>query len=151
VREPRAERGDVEDDRSGEGSQLRMRGDGSAHRAELDGCGADEDRRGQGEIERGARNQGPTRRQREQAERALWDWYLEWGGIARVCITDRRLLRALGFLSPGRPGRSVGDDAGAAESTPPSPLPAAAPVPQLTEGSQPGLALVRSEEGSRVA
>lgn len=31
-------------------------------------------------------------------ERDLWNWYLEWSGIARVAITDRRLLKALGFL-----------------------------------------------------
>jgi hypothetical protein len=31
------------------------------------------------------------------AERKLWDWYLEWSRIARVAITDRRLLRQLGF------------------------------------------------------
>ena len=32
------------------------------------------------------------------AERALWDWYLEWGGIARAVISDRKLLKALGYL-----------------------------------------------------
>lgn len=32
------------------------------------------------------------------AEQALWNWYLEWSGIARVVIRDRRLLRLLGFL-----------------------------------------------------
>jgi hypothetical protein len=34
----------------------------------------------------------------EAAERKLWAWYLEWSRIARVAITDRRLLRQLGFL-----------------------------------------------------
>jgi hypothetical protein len=29
---------------------------------------------------------------------ALWSWYLEWSGIARVAIKDRRVLRMLGFL-----------------------------------------------------
>lgn len=33
----------------------------------------------------------------EEAERKLWAWYLEWSRIARVAITDRRLLRQLGF------------------------------------------------------
>lgn len=32
------------------------------------------------------------------AEEGLWSWYLEWSGIARVAIRDRRMLRALGFL-----------------------------------------------------
>lgn len=32
------------------------------------------------------------------AEDALWSWYLEWSTIARTVITDRRLLRRLGFL-----------------------------------------------------
>lgn len=33
----------------------------------------------------------------EAAEKALWTWYLEWSGIARATIHDRRALRALGF------------------------------------------------------
>ena len=35
---------------------------------------------------------------REAAEQELWTWYLEWSAIARVAISDRRLLRSLGFL-----------------------------------------------------
>jgi len=35
---------------------------------------------------------------RERSEQAMWSWYLEWSGIARVAITDRNLLRVLGFL-----------------------------------------------------
>lgn len=31
-------------------------------------------------------------------EQALWNWHLEWSGIARVVIRDRRPLRLLGFL-----------------------------------------------------
>ncbi|GAB5543295.1 MAG: hypothetical protein SangKO_030550 [Sandaracinaceae bacterium] len=34
----------------------------------------------------------------EAAEQELWTWYLEWSAIARVAISDRRLLRSLGFL-----------------------------------------------------
>src|SRR5690606_6857744 len=34
----------------------------------------------------------------QEAEEALWNWYLEWSGIARIAIRNRRLLRALGFL-----------------------------------------------------
>lgn len=36
------------------------------------------------------------------AETALWDWYLEWSGIARAAIQDRVLLRTLGFLRSRR-------------------------------------------------
>jgi hypothetical protein len=34
----------------------------------------------------------------EEAVNKLWGWYLEWGGIARTVISDRRVLRSLGFL-----------------------------------------------------
>lgn len=34
----------------------------------------------------------------EAAEAELWAWYLEWSTIARTVITNRRHLRALGFL-----------------------------------------------------
>jgi hypothetical protein len=33
----------------------------------------------------------------EEAERQLWDWYLEWSTIVQTAIKDRRLLRELGF------------------------------------------------------
>jgi hypothetical protein len=39
----------------------------------------------------------PSERE-EMLERDLWNWYLEWSGIARIAISDRRLLRTLGFL-----------------------------------------------------
>jgi hypothetical protein len=39
------------------------------------------------------------------AEKALWDWYLEWSTIVRTDITNRRLLRYLGFLK--RPSGEV--------------------------------------------
>ncbi|MGE0791083.1 MAG: hypothetical protein AB7S26_35755 [Sandaracinaceae bacterium] len=31
------------------------------------------------------------------AEKALWDWYLQWSTIVRTVVKSRRLLRALGF------------------------------------------------------
>jgi hypothetical protein len=34
-----------------------------------------------------------------RAEDALWAWYLEWSRIARTAITNRTLLRQLGFLA----------------------------------------------------
>lgn len=37
----------------------------------------------------------------EQAERALWSWYLEWSAIARAAIRERGLRRALGFSPRG--------------------------------------------------
>lgn len=33
-----------------------------------------------------------------EAEERAWNWYLEWSGIARVVLSDRRILRSLGFL-----------------------------------------------------
>lgn len=41
-----------------------------------------------------------------EAEDRLWNWYLEWSQIARTVITDRRRLRALGFLR----GTESGDE-----------------------------------------
>ena len=38
------------------------------------------------------------RKARKAAEEAMWAWYLEWSTIARHAISDRNLLRALGFL-----------------------------------------------------
>lgn len=37
--------------------------------------------------------------ERERAEAALWDWYLEWSTIARSVVKGRRQLLQLGFLS----------------------------------------------------
>ena len=39
---------------------------------------------------------------RAAAEAHLWAWYLEWSGIARAVIKDRRILNALGFRGRGR-------------------------------------------------
>jgi hypothetical protein len=56
----------------------------------------------------------PDPEQLEQAEKAMWQWYLEWGEIARVAVKDRRLLRELGFLSAKRSlADEVADDAAA--------------------------------------
>ena len=38
----------------------------------------------------------------DRAERELWEWYLEWSQIARVAISDGRLLRRLGFRQTRR-------------------------------------------------
>ena len=43
-----------------------------------------------------------------KAEEAAWAWYLEWGGIARAVITDKRALYKLGF---GRKPRVAAHDA----------------------------------------
>ena len=39
---------------------------------------------------------------RDAAEAHLWAWYLEWSGIARATIKDRRVLNSLGFRGRGR-------------------------------------------------
>lgn len=61
----------------------------------------------------------------EKAEAALWAWYLEWSAIARRAITQRGLLRQLGFLRTTPSGKDVVvtddevlDDAPAARATP---------------------------------
>jgi hypothetical protein len=46
----------------------------------------------------------------QAAEDALWTWYLEWGGIARNVVSDRRLLRNLGFLQSRRSSDDDTDD-----------------------------------------
>jgi hypothetical protein len=43
------------------------------------------------------------------AEDAMWSYYLQWSAIARTAITDRRLLRQLGFLRPQR-GTGSGEE-----------------------------------------
>ena len=43
-----------------------------------------------------------------KAEADLWAWYLEWSQIARVAITQRSLLKEMGFLSSR--GRSGGEE-----------------------------------------
>jgi hypothetical protein len=50
--------------------------------------------------------------EQKTAELKLWNWYLEWGGIARTVIADRRLLRMLGFLAPTRSsdGNTIEDE-----------------------------------------
>jgi hypothetical protein len=44
----------------------------------------------------------PNVNNEQAAERALWNWYLEWSGIARAAIRDKRLLRSLGFRKTAR-------------------------------------------------
>lgn len=45
----------------------------------------------------------------EKAENDLWAWYLEWSQIARVAVTQRVLLRQMGFL-PTRKSRGDEDE-----------------------------------------
>jgi ribosomal protein L7/L12 len=45
-----------------------------------------------------------------QRETKLWAWYLQWSKIARAVITDRRQLKALGFLDDsGKPTKDEPD------------------------------------------
>jgi hypothetical protein len=53
----------------------------------------------------------------KEREDAMWHWYLEWSTIARQSITDRRLLRALGFLSHTGAGAAEGVDDDEADET----------------------------------
>ncbi len=71
----------------------------------------------------------------EAAERAMWAWYLEWAGIARLAIRDRRVLRALGFLRSKR-GGEVDLEPHDPVVTPPVPQPSPAPQtpPALPSG-----------------
>jgi hypothetical protein len=64
------------------------------------------------------------------AEAALWNWYLEWSTIARKVVTNRRLLRKLGFLKTASgevvdPPLDEDDDEGTANTTPAANTPAA--------------------------
>jgi len=54
----------------------------------------------------------PPAIEEQAAEDALWAWYLEWGGIARHVVSDRRALRAMGFLSrrPAGDGEDEGSE-----------------------------------------
>jgi len=69
----------------------------------------------------------------EQAEDAMWAWYLEWSKIARVAIKQRALLKQLGFLAARR-GNDEEDDA-----EPPAPPPTA---PARSTGTAPVAASV---------
>ncbi|MEO0326233.1 MAG: hypothetical protein AAF447_25015 [Myxococcota bacterium] len=59
----------------------------------------------------------------EAAEEAVWRWYLQWSAIARAVISDKRLLRLMGFRRTGRatptedPTPAPGNDAGATNGT----------------------------------
>jgi hypothetical protein len=59
-----------------------------------------------------------ARAEAAKAEDAMWAWYLEWSQFVRSAITNRRLLRQLGFLSSS--GSSVDEPAtqGSAATTP---------------------------------
>lgn len=52
------------------------------------------------------------------AQEAMWAYYLLWSAIARSTISDRRLLRKLGFLRKQRDGEEdAGEDGEARDST----------------------------------
>ncbi len=53
----------------------------------------------------------PDPAEQAAAEAQMWAWYLEWGEIARVAVTERRLLKELGFLNVKRPVSDEEDDA----------------------------------------
>ena len=45
----------------------------------------------------------------EKAENDLWAWYLEWSQVARIAVTQRVLLKQMGFL-PTRRSRATEED-----------------------------------------
>jgi hypothetical protein len=49
--------------------------------------------------------------EQKAAEDAMWRWYLEWSEIARSAISDRRVLRSLGFLRSQRKAESGDEEA----------------------------------------
>lgn len=70
--------------------------------------------------------------QRAVNEEAMWAWYIEWSRIARQTITNRQVLRGLGFLV--RRSGAVEEEEEVIEPEPapaPAPAPAAAPGPGL--------------------
>lgn len=65
----------------------------------------------------------------KKAEEALWGWYLEWSQVARTAITQKPLLRAMGF-GPARRSKSGGEEEGEEEEEPvPGPVVEPKPVP----------------------
>jgi len=73
----------------------------------------------------------------QAAEEHLWKWYLEWSGIARIAIRDRRLLRTLGFLKTvrrpdGTEEDVVVNDDEELDTDAPVPTPTPRPTPQPT-------------------
>lgn len=73
----------------------------------------------------------------EQAEAAMWGWYLEWSKIARVAIKQRPLLKQLGFLVARR-GVEEDDEV---EPTAPTAAPVTAATP-ATGGKAPNPAAI---------
>jgi hypothetical protein len=77
---------------------------------------------------------------KQAAEQALWAWYLEWSGIARATIHDRRMLRALGFRKAQRGEGEEEIEAEEPQVQPPA-LPAnaggAGPAAPSTPGARP--------------
>ena len=46
------------------------------------------------------------REAQDRAEEELWAFYLEWSAIARASITDKRLLRQMGFGKKGKSSKN---------------------------------------------
>jgi hypothetical protein len=76
------------------------------------------------------------------AEEALWSWYLEWSGIARTVISDRRVLRRLGFRRGGGGSRINGSGNGELDgSDGESPDAAESATPAVESGAGPASTL----------
>ena len=72
---------------------------------------------------------------RREAE--LWAWYLEWSSLARSVVTDRRLLRSMGFLRPAKKGGTVEEEADGEEDEDEAPVPGPGPAPAPVPGPAP--------------
>lgn len=78
-----------------------------------------------------------------RAEKELWDFYLEWSGLARRSISNRNLLRLLGLNKTGRSARS--------SATAPAASGPAVPVIQLANQREHSTAPLRLTAGSASA
>jgi hypothetical protein len=62
-----------------------------------------------------------------KSETALWAWYLEWSQIARIAVTQRALLKQMGFVvthakadNTADPGNGIEPDGTVAPAAPQS-------------------------------
>jgi hypothetical protein len=69
-------------------------------------------------------------KQLADAEARLWGWYREWSQIARIAVTQRGLLKQMGFASGrARPSAEEADDSTNGEAAPESAGPPVSSVP----------------------
>ena len=74
------------------------------------------------------------------AEAAMWAYYRQWSAIARSAITDRRLLRKLGFLRKQR----VGEEETPVDQAPVTPVAPVDGIPAAEPPVTPGGSAIRA-------